>query len=151
MELEILKSHVETKADANLVKEHFDKVGKDSKEEMVNLMAEIDIEGLDAKFESLTDKLNGFAGQIGEAFGQVEAVEQSFQAHVGQAVGEAVAGTKWPHSSSEDRSAKMGQDLNVTLQTLAGTAVPVRRVPSAHVLARAPGLSGCAAGPPACG
>ena len=57
-------------------------------------MAEVDIERLDANFATLTEGLEDFAGRIQGAFHQVEAVEQSFQAHVGNAFGDAVAGVK---------------------------------------------------------
>jgi hypothetical protein len=157
MEIDLLKGQVGTKADAKLVQDEFDKVRAETRDEMVSLMAEVDIEGLDAKFATLTDGLDNFAGRIQLAFQQVEAVEQSFQAHVGQAFGEAVTGLKWLHTNSEDRFTKLEADLAVTLQTIVGSAAPgairsppVSQVPSGSVAA-APGLRGCAAGPFACG
>ena len=67
-----------------------------------------------------------------------EAVDVSFQAHVGQAFDEVVAGFKWLHDATEKRFVKLETDLTATLQTLAGSAAPcpALQVPSAYMPAQ---------------
>ena len=90
MELDILKGRVGIKSEAHLVQDEFTRLREDTRTEMVNLMADVDSAGMEAKLATINDLVATFGSQVQEAFRHVAAVEASFQTHVAQGFADAV-------------------------------------------------------------
>ena len=66
-EIETLKGRVGTKAEAHLVQDEFTKIRRDTREEMVNLMAEVDAIGTEARLMAMNDAVTALGAQIQDA------------------------------------------------------------------------------------
>ena len=82
MEVDILKGRVGTKSEAHLVQDEFTKLRGETRDEMVNLMADIDTTGTETKLVMVNDLVTAFGAQVQETFRHVAAVEATLQTHV---------------------------------------------------------------------
>ena len=73
-EVDILKDRVGTKSEAHLVQDEFGRFCGDTLTELLNLKAEIDATGTEAKLAMINDLVGTLGAQVQEAFRHVAAV-----------------------------------------------------------------------------
>ena len=133
-------------------------------DELAKTTAQLDSSAADAKVSNLADMVQAFSVQVQEAFNHMASVEASFQTHVTQNFQEAVAALTWLEQHTGDRFAKVEEALTKSAALDAAvlveappppavhpTARPARTVPSGRATPTFANLTGCAAGPFACG
>jgi len=131
-DVEHLKAALAGKAEYDLVKSAFDE------EHAI----------FESKIAMVNEGMNDFCGKVMKAFSSVEAIETNLQQHVTGSFAEVVSAVKWLDTVTEQRLEKICSKI-AAVEVMAGSASGPPRVPSS-----APGfpdLSGCAAGPFACG
>ena len=141
-EVDDLKGRVDTKAEALPVSHELDRLRGDVGEE----------------FRIMRTELTKTSSELGEhvqsAFNQARAVETSFQSHVSQGFGEAVTALKWLEEQTRDRFNQVEAQIAVLQNSTEPHPPPTPAEPRVHTRRPAPApspLSGCAAGPFACG
>ena len=154
-EVRALRSLVEPKAEATAVASELDRLRADCAKEFGTIRTEFDKSDLENAVGRLADLHKELGEQTQTAFRQVRAVEASLQGHVSQGFTEAVGALQWLEGQTSARLVQLETQV-VQLQATVDTPPPPapaaeRRVASAPVLNLRANLSGCAAGPFACG
>ena len=154
-EVEHLKARVEPKAEALAVAAELDRLRADCAREFGTLRTELDKSDLEQAVGRLADLHKDLGDQTQTAFRQVRAVETTLQGHVSQGFAEAVGALQWLEGQTSTRLVQLEAKV-VQLQATVDTPPPPapaaeQRVASAPALNLRTNLSGCAAGPFACG